>query len=681
MGIVAHIDAGKTTTSERVLFFAGETHKMGEVHDGKAVMDFMEQEQKRGITITSAAITATWKDHQINLIDTPGHIDFTLEVERSLRVLDGIVVVFCAVGGVEPQSETVWHQADKYKVPRIAFINKMDRVGADLFHTCETMDKNLSANPVLFQLPIGSEENFQGMIDLVRMKAITFNELDIIENDVPEEYLKSAKEYRYKMLEKLSEFEDEILEKLLGEEEINVDLIKKAARHAVITSCITPVFCGSAFKNKGVRHLLDAVVDYLPSPIDRGAVIGQDIRNSNSTITIPPSNSQALSALAFKIINDPFVGQQTFIRVYSGKIECGETVYNSTKGKKERIGRILRIKADTRKEVKTLESGDIGALVGLKVTTTGDTLCSVDYPILLENIKYPETVIDLKIDIADKKDRDKLGNALHKLAIEDPSFTVKYNEELGDTIISGMGELHLEVLIERLRSEHKLNVIVGEPSVAFRETITKEVQHTYRYKKQTGGKGQFAHIVFRLEPNDKPGNIFVNNIKGGNIPKEYIPAIEKAFINTLTKGLYAKYPMVNVKFVLIDGSYHNVDSSEMAFSICTSLALKEVIRSAGPKLLEPIMKLEINTPDDFIGDVLSDVNRRRGKVISMRRFRKGSQKLSGTVPLMEMFGYASNLRSISSGRANFSIEFNNYEFLPVAIEEKVIKEKEEKNKK
>ncbi|MCK5074271.1 MAG: elongation factor G [Bacteriovoracaceae bacterium] len=678
IGIVAHIDAGKTTTSERILFFSGQTHRMGEVHDGKAIMDFMEQEQKRGITITSAAITTNWRDHQINVIDTPGHIDFTLEVERSLRVLDGIAMVFCAVGGVEPQSETVWHQADRYKVPRIAFVNKMDRQGADVFHTVDLMNDMLGANAVLFQIPIGKEENFSGIIDLVAMKAITYDELEMVEGDIPEDMIEIASEYRFTMLEKLSEFDDDLLETIIMEEDVSVETIHRVARKAVLGLSVTPVFCGSAFKNKGVRLLLDALIDYLPSPLDRGAVIGEDLDDSEKSENRAPSSNSPLSALAFKIINDPYVGQQTFVRVYSGVLESGIQVYNSTKRKKERIGRIMRIKADEREDINCLKAGDIGALIGLKNTMTGDTLCDMERPLLLESINYPETVIDLKIDIKSSKDREKLSVALYRLSLEDPSFKVHHEDESNETIISGMGELHLEVLMERLRSEHNLDILAGRPTVSFRETVTEEVEHSYRFKKQTGGKGQFAHIVFRLGPCEGDGIEFESKVKGGNIPSEFIPAVKKAFIDKTRSGLFADYPMVGVKFVLLDGSSHSVDSSEMAFRTCTSIALKEIIKKAAPRLLEPIMKLEINTPDDYIGDIVGDVNRRRGQINNLRRYRKGSQKLTGHVPLMEMFGYASNLRNISSGRANFSMEFLKYEFLPPSAEEKVIEEKKKK---
>ena len=680
IGIVAHIDAGKTTTSERILFFTGLTHKLGEVHDGQAVMDFMKQEQERGITITSAAITTEWNKHQINLIDTPGHIDFTLEVERSLRVLDGIIMVFCAVGGVEPQSETVWHQADRYKVPRIAFINKMDRQGADIFHTVEQMNEMLGANAVLFQLPIGNESEFQGIIDLVSMKAYTYDELDMREIEIPKEYHQQAEKYHEMMIEKLADFDETLMEKYLAEEEITIDDIKAAARHAVLTLCVTPVFCGSAFKNKGVRLVLDAVVDYLPSPIDRGIITGHNVNDPEVILSRKPSYKRPFSALAFKITNDAYVGQQTFIRVYSGELQSGSYILNSSKGKKERIGRILRIHANSRQEVKVLRAGDIGALIGVKYTTTGDTLCDESEPILLENIKYPETVLDMKIEPDSKKERDRLGMALSKMALEDPSFKVRFDDETEETVISGMGELHLEVIVDRLKTEHKVNVLVGEPAVAFRESITRDVEYNYKYKKQTGGKGQYAHIIFRLEPNKGNGIEFTDLVKGGNIPREYIPAVEKAFHDAMNKGLYADYPMVDVRFVLIDGSYHSVDSSEMAFRACTQQALREVIIKAAPQLQEPMMKIEINTPDDYMGDVIGDVNRRRGKIDNMRRHRKGSQKLTGTVPLMEMFGYASALRTISSGRAAFSMEFLKYSPLPKAIEEEIVAEIREKKK-
>jgi elongation factor G len=678
IGIVAHIDAGKTTTAERILFFTGITHKLGEVHEGEAVMDFMKQEQERGITISSAAITANWEDHQINLIDTPGHIDFTLEVERSLRVLDGIVMVFCAVGGVEPQSETVWHQADRYKVPRIAFVNKMDRQGADLVQTSEMMDDMLSANPVLFQMPIGSEAEFEGVVDLINMKAITFAEFKRTVSDIPENLVEEAEARQKILIEKLADFDDSLMEKYLNDEQITSEDIKSAARHAVLSLCITPVFCGSAFKNVGVRLLLDAIVDYLPSPIDRGIVRGHDVSDLEKTVSRKPSDKRPFSALAFKIINDSFVGQQTFIRVYSGELNAGSYIYNSSKGRRERIGRIMRVSADKREELTALKAGDIGALIGMKYTTTGDTLCDEKNPILLENIHYPETVLDLKIKPASINERDKLFLALNRMALEDPSFKTRFEEETEETVISGMGELHLEVIVDRLKSEHKVEVEVGKPSVAFRETITREYRYEHRFKKQTGGKGQFAQILFRLEPNQGNGIEFMNNIRGGNIPKEYIPAIEKSFRGTMQTGLLADYPMVDVRFVLIDGNYHEVDSSEMAFRSCTQQAIREIIGKTIPQLLEPIMKIEIRTPDEYMGDIIGDLNRRRGKVVNMRRYRKGAQKINGFVPLMEVFGYSSALRTLSSGRANYSMEFHHYDPLPKPLEEKVITEQREK---
>ncbi|HRU45950.1 MAG TPA: elongation factor G [Candidatus Marinimicrobia bacterium] len=678
IGIVAHIDAGKTTTSERILFFTGMTHKIGEVHNGQAVMDFMKQEQERGITITSAAITTEWKDHQINLIDTPGHIDFTVEVERSLRVLDGIVMVFCAVGGVEPQSETVWHQADNYKVPRIAFINKMDRAGADYFQTINMMNEMLGANAVAFQLPIGDEADFNGIIDLITMKAYSYRELDMFESEIPSNLLPKAQKLREQMIEKLADFDENLMEKFINGIAISESDIRNAARYAVLNLCVTPVFCGSAFKNKGIRLLLDAIVDYLPSPVDRGIITGRDANNPEVIISRKPHISEPLTALAFKITNDAYVGQQTFVRVYSGELHSGSYIFNSTKQKRERVGRVLRIRADERTEITSLKAGDIGALIGMKLTTTGDTLCNENDTILLENIRYPETVLDMKIEPLAIKERDRLGVALSRLALEDPSFKVRFADETEETIISGMGELHLEIIVDRLKNEHKLDVNVGKPAVAFRETITREAEHTYRYKKQTGGKGQFAQIAFRLEPNPGKGIEFVDRVKGGNIPREFIPAVEKGFRETVEKGLLAGYPMVDIKFVLFDGAYHPVDSSEMAFRMCTILGMKEIINKTAPQLLEPIMKIEINTPDEYMGDAIGDINRRRGKIENMRRHRKGSQKLNGTVPLMEMFGYASALRTISSGRAAFSMEFLHYTPLPKSIEESIIEERRKK---
>lgn len=678
IGIVAHIDAGKTTTTERILFFTGMTHKLGEVHDGQAVMDFMKQEQERGITITSAAITTQWRDHQINLIDTPGHIDFTVEVERSLRVLDGIVMVFCAVGGVEPQSETVWHQADRYKVPRIAFVNKMDRQGGDLFQTIDQMNEMLGANAVPFQIPVGQEENFEGIIDLVTMKSIKYDGFMRKEFDIPDDLLGTAQEWRLKLIEKLADYDESLMECYLEDKPISEELIRTATRNAVLRLLITPVFCGTAFKNKGVQLLLDAVVDYLPSPIDRGAVIGYDMDNPELTHPRVPSWKKPFSALAFKIINDNYVGQQTFVRVYSGELHSSSYIYNSTKKKRERVGRILRIFAKEREEIDVIRAGDIAAIIGSKYTTTGDTLCDESEPILLETIHCPETVIDLSVSPATIKEREKLSFALNKMALEDPSFRVHYDAETEETVISGMGELHLEVIVDRLKTEFNVNVNVGKPAVAFRETLLREVSGNYKFKKQTGGHGQYAHIVFRLEPNQGNGLQFVDQVKGGNIPREFVPAIEKGFFQVMEKGLLAGFPMIDVKFILLDGSFHAVDSSEIAFRTCTELGIKDVFRSGQPQLLEPLMKIEINTPDEYMGDIIGDLNRRRGHVGSMRRHRKGSQKLSGQVPLMEMFGYASSLRTASSGRSNYSMEFLRYELVPRTVEEKIIKELKEK---
>jgi elongation factor G len=678
IGIVAHIDAGKTTTTERILFFTGLIHRTGEVHDGQAVMDFMKQEQERGITISSAAITTQWRNHQVNIIDTPGHIDFTVEVERSLRVLDGIVMVFCAVGGVEPQSETVWHQADRYKVPRIAFINKMDRQGGDLFQTVAMMNDMLGANALAYQLPIGSEDNFRGVVDLVRMNAVTYREMEMETGPIPEELQGQAREFRARMIERLADFDLELMEKFLNEAPVSEEDILRATRHAVLTLGITPVFCGTAFKNKGIQLLLDAVVDYLPSPIDRGIVVGSVPGSPDKVLSRKPTAKEPFTALAFKIINDAYVGQQTFIRVYSGELPAGSYIYNPVKDKRERIGRILRIHADSREEIAAVGAGDIAALIGTKFTTTGDTLCSESEPMLLENIHYPETVIDLKIDPPSPKERDKLTAALYKLSLEDPSFKVHFDDETEETVISGMGELHLEIIVDRLKTEHRVDVLVGKPAVAFREAITQEAAANYKFKKQTGGKGQFAHIVMRLEPNPGLGLEFVNNIKGGNIPKEFIPAIQKGFQAAMARGPYAGYPMMDVKFVLVDGSFHAVDSSEQAFKTCAQLAIKEAIPKAAPHVLEPIMKIEVNTPDEYMGEIIGDINRRRGRVDSMRRFRKGSQKINGSIPLMEMFGYASSLRTVSSGRANHSIEFLHYAPLPRSIEEKLLADLREK---
>ncbi|HPA13360.1 MAG TPA: elongation factor G [Bacteroidales bacterium] len=677
IGIAAHIDAGKTTLSERILFYTGTTRKLGEVHDGQAIMDFMKQEQERGITIASAAISCSWKEFQINLIDTPGHVDFTVEVERSLRVLDGMVAVFCAVGGVEPQSEAVWSQADRYRVPRIGFVNKMDRTGANYMDVIGQMNEYLDANAVPFQLPIGAEENFEGMIDLVENRAIYFKEGEIVELPIPEELKPIATKARQQMIEKLAESDERILELFLEDEPIPLEILKNAARKATLKLEITPVFCGAAYKNKGIQNLLDAVLDYLPSPLDIGAVVGIDIYKEDKTHTRNPSVKDPFSALVFKLIHDPYVGQQTFVRIFSGSIRSGMQVYNSSKQKYERVGRIFRIKAKERIEISEAGPGDIIALIGMKYSKTGDTLCNGDFPLLLESIHIPQTVIELKINPANRKEQSKLGEALAKLDNEDPSFGVRFNSETDETIISGMGELHLEVIIDRLKGEFGVPVDVGEPSVAFRETITAEVECNYKHTKQTGGRGQYAHTVMRLEPNEGNGYEFVDKIKGGVIPGEYIPSVNKGIQKILDGGVLAGFPIVDVKVVLLDGSFHPVDSSDMAFQTCASICFKNGFMKGNPSLLEPIMRIEINTPDEYIGSIVGDLNKRRGKIDSMRRFRKGSQKLNGTVPLMEMFGYATALRNISSGRANYSMEFYKYVLVTSVIQDEILKKLKE----
>lgn len=680
IGIAAHIDAGKTTVSERILYFTGVNRKVGETHDGQATMDFMKQEQERGITIASAAITAQWKDHQINLIDTPGHVDFTIEVERSLRVIDGMVAVFCAVGGVEPQSETVWNQSEKYRVPRIAFVNKMDRTGADFAEVVAQMDKYLGANAMPIHLPIGSEADFQGMIDLVIMKAITFSEKERIVGDIPAELMDAAVAARKSMIEKLADFDDDLAMLYLEEGEITEEMLKKAIRESTIKLLVTPVLCGAAYKNKGIQLLLDAIVDYLPSPTDLGTVIAHDPYDEEKTVQRNPSNNEAFSALAFKLINDPYVGQQTFIRIVSGKISSGMSVYNTNKSKNERIGRIFRIKAKEREEITEAGTGEIVALVGMKYTRTGDTLCDEDRPVLLESIQVPPAVIEMKVNLEDKKSRDKLGEALAKLCNEDPSFHSHYDEETEETIISGMGELHLEILVERIRDEFKVPITVGEPSVSFRETITTPIENAYKHSKQSGGKGQFANTVIRFEPNPGKGFEFVDITKGGVIPKEFIPSVEKGLIKAMEKSPIAGYPVVDIRCVLVDGSFHPVDSSDMAFQLCAAMCFKQAFRKADPIIMEPVMKVEVNSPDDFIGNVTRDLNKRRGRIENMRRFRKGSQKLDGFIPLMEMFGYATALRNITSGRANYSMEFYQYQPMPTAKQEEIIKKRQEADK-
>ncbi len=683
IGIAAHIDAGKTTVTERFLYFTGKTHKLGEVHDGQATMDFMVQEQERGITIASAAISCNWQKHIVNIIDTPGHVDFTVEVERALRVLDGIIALFCARGGVEPQSETVWNQADNYKTPRLAVINKMDREGANFNRCLAQLDEQLDANPVAFQLPIGAESAFRGIIDLVSMRAVFFEDFKRIDREIPEELIPEAQEGRNYLVEKLAEFDEDLLEKFINEQEITRQEILKAARYCVNHSLLTPVFCASAYKNMGIQLLLDAVIDYLPSPVDARGVVGIDVDDEKKSHTRIPSPKAPFSALAFKIIHDPFVGQQTFTRIYSGEIRSGQQMLNTTQGKKEKVGRIYRIRAKKREEIDWAGPGDIVSLVGMKHTTTGDTLCDPDNPLLLEKIVIPEPVIQRSISVSVQKEDQNLHKALKKLIMEDPSFRFAVDSETRETVISGMGELHLEIVEDRLRRDYNIPVISGEPLVSYRETITCQTEVNNRFKKQTGGKGQFAHVVMRIEPNTEEGFEFIDMIRGGAIPREYIPAVRRGIADTMAAGVLAKFPIINIKAILLDGSFHEVDSSEKSFYTCACMAFKEAFKKAGPQLLEPIMKIEIATPDSFIGDITGDFSRRRGHIDTMRRFRKGSQKLSGRVPLSEMFGYATTLRSISSGRANFSMEFFAFEPLPESLIpgtlEKVKKNREQRS--
>ncbi len=680
IGIAAHIDAGKTTVTERILFFTGVTRKAGETHNGEATMDFMKQEQERGITIASAAISCYWKDSQINIIDTPGHVDFTVEVERSLRVIDGMIAVFCAVGGVEPQTETVWNQANRYKVPRIGFINKMDRTGADFNDVVSMMNKYLDAKALPFQLPMGSEENFEGIIDIIERKAYEFNEFGQKEIDIPDEFRQKTEELRMMLVEKLGDYDEDIRNLYFEEQDIPAGLLKKAAREATLKLLITPVFCGAAYKNKGIQLLLDAVVDYLPSPIDVGAVVGLDIDDPEKTKSRNPSPKEPFAALAFKLIHDPFVGQQTFIRIYSGKLTSGMQLLNSTKGKYERAGRILKIRAKDREEMSEAGPGDIVALIGMKLTKTGDTLCDGDHPLHLESIHIPPTVIELKINPSKRADQERMIESLQKLANEDPSFNMRYDDETSETIVSGMGELHLEIIIDRLRREFNVEVEVGQPSVAFREAITLESEFDYKHAKQSGGRGQFARTLMRVEPNEGKGYEFVDKIKGGSIPTEYIPSVNKGIQKTMNSGIIAGFPIVDIKVTLLDGAFHPVDSSDMAFQTCASICFKNAFLKANPVLLEPVMKVEVNTPDEYIGEIVGNLNRRRGKIEAMRRYRKGSQKVNAFVPLMEMFGYATQLRNMSSGRANYSMEFHQYEAVPKGIQEEELKKIAEKKR-
>jgi len=674
IGIAAHIDAGKTTVTERMLFYTGTTRKMGEVHDGKATMDFMKQEQERGITIASAAISCTWKNHIVNIIDTPGHVDFTIEVERSLRVLDSIIAVFCAVGGVEAQSETVWTQADRYKVPRLAFINKMDRPGADFDEVVRQLDEQLEAHAVPYQIPIGAEDDFSGIISLVKMKAFVFDKGELREDEIPAEYREKAEQGRVQLLENLAEYSDELAELYLEDQEVSEELVRSVTRYCVVHSLLTPVFCGAAYQNIGIQPLLDAVVSYLPSPLNKGPVTGYDLEDPEKPHTRHPSTSEPFSGLAFKIIHDPYVGQQTFVRTYSGNLKAGDTVLNATTGKKVRVSRILRIHAKDRRDLEEVGPGDIVALIGLKNTHTGHTLCAMDAPLTLEAVRVPEPVISVKVAGENRQQHEKLHAALRKLAMEDPSFTVRIAERTNETVIAGMGELHLEVIVDRLKEDFAVATVVGEPSVEYRETITAECLHSHKFAKQTGGRGQYAHTVMRVEPNPGGGFEFVNHIVGGVIPTEFIPAVRKGVEDTLKQGILADYQVVDVRVVLVDGSFHPVDSSDQAFRTCGSICFKEAFKQAKPILLEPIMVLELATPDDYIGDLVGDLNRRRGKVYNMRRYRKGSQKISAEAPLMELFGYATVVRSLSSGRANHSMELKRYSALPDSLREKVLEE-------
>ncbi|MBI2342671.1 MAG: elongation factor G [Deltaproteobacteria bacterium] len=677
IGIMAHIDAGKTTVSERILFYTGKTYKIGEVHNGAAVMDWMEQEQERGITITSAATTCNWKDHQINIIDTPGHVDFTIEVERSLRVLDGAVGVFCAVGGVEPQSETVWRQANKYHVPRIAFVNKMDRVGADFKRVVRMMRERLHTHPVCFQIPVGAGDEFEGIIDVLRKKLLRYSEEDmgstVAESEIPAEYTDEAEDLREQLVEAVVESDDALLNKYLEGQSLTEAEILACARKSTLAMKITPVFCGAAFKNKGVQQMLDAVVNLLPSPLDRPPIEGVLESDKEKKEVRKPSSEDKLSAIAFKIATDPFVGQLTYIRVYSGCLESGVAVYNSIKRKNERIGRLVRMHANKREEVKQVTAGDIAAAVGLKYTTTGDTLCDGGRPILLETMVFPEPVISVAVEPKTKADQGKLDTALQKLALEDPSFKVKVDTETGQTIISGMGELHLEIIVDRMMREFGVAANVGAPQVAYRETVTVESKAEGKYIRQTGGRGQYGHVCLKVSPGERgKGFEFIDDIKGGRVPREYVTAAKKGLEEALSTGVLAGYPVVDVKVSVYDGSYHEVDSSEMAFKIAASMGFKEACAKAHPVLLEPIMSMEVVTPDEFIGSVTGDLSSRRGKIMRSE-IRSGSHIVVAQVPLAKMFGYATSLRSVTQGRATYTMQFSHYEPVPKNILEEIIK--------
>ncbi len=674
IGIMAHIDAGKTTTTERILFYTGKLHRIGEVHDGAATMDWMEQEKERGITITSAATTCYWNDHQINIIDTPGHVDFTVEVERSLRVLDGAVALFCAVGGVEPQSETVWRQADKYGVPRMAFINKMDRTGADFYHAVDMMRERLGANAIPINLPIGEGDIFVGVIDLIQFKARMYHEESFgstfDEIPIPQDLLEIATKYRTQMLEAVSDVDDTLLEKYLEGKEISAEEVKKVLRRATIDLKIVPVLCGSSFKNKGVQKLLDSIVDFLPSPLDAAEIEAHHI-GLNDSVVRKISEDEHFTALAFKIMNDPFVGKLTFFRVYAGSLKSGSYIYNSVSGKKERISRLLQMHANHREEISEVKAGDIAAAVGLKFTRTGDTLCAEDDPVVMERIVFPEPVIQIAIEPKTKADQDKLSDALSKLSDEDPTFKVKVDDETGQTLISGMGELHLEILVDRMRREFKVEANIGKPQVAYRETITQSVQAEGKFVKQSGGRGKFGHVWIELTPNEVgKGFEFINGIVGGVVPKEYIPAVSHGIQDAMRNGVIAGFPMVDIKAKLYDGSYHDVDSDEISFKVAGSMAFQAGAKKANPVLLEPIMAVEVVTPEEYLGDVMGDLNSRRGKIEGFSA-RKDAQVIKAHVPLSEMFGYATILRSMSQGRAIYSMQFDHYSSVPKSIAEEI----------
>ena len=677
IGIMAHIDAGKTTTTERILFYTGVNYKIGETYEGTATMDWMEQEQERGITITSAATTCHWNGNRINIIDTPGHVDFTVEVERSLRVLDGSVTVFCAKGGVEPQSETVWRQADKYSVPRMAYVNKMDIMGADFFRVVKMMRERLKCNAVPLQLPIGAEEDFRGLIDLVEMKAYTYNDdlgKDVSVTDIPDDMMDLAEEYRENLLEAISEFDDEIMERFLEGKEISIDSIKAAIRKATVSVKMIPVLCGSSHKNRGIQKVLDAIVDYMPSPLDKKAIGGTD-PDTGDEISRKPSDEEPFSALAFKIMTDPFVGKLCFFRVYSGMLESGSTVLNSTKKQRERLGRILLMHANHREDIETVYSGDIAATIGLKNTTTGDTLCDEKDPIILESMEFPEPVIRVAIEPKTKAGQDKMAVALMKLAEEDPTFRTYTDQETGQTIIAGMGELHLEIIVDRLLREFKVEANVGKPQVAYKETITKTVDQDTKYARQSGGKGQYGHVKIILEPNESgKGFEFINKVVGGAVPKEYIPAVEAGIKGAMQSGVLAGYNVVDVKVTLYDGSYHEVDSSEMAFKIAGSMAFKEAMRKANPILLEPVMSVVVVVADEYMGDVIGDISSRRGQVQSLESMT-GTQTITALVPLSEMFGYATSLRSATQGRGQYTMQPSSYVEVPKSKLEGLVNEK------